>query len=219
MTGLLEQLRSWIEYLIAALGYGGIALVMALESVFPPIPSELVMPFAGFLVACQTTPEISKACEGAQFSLWGVTAAGTVGAVAGALVLYYLGYWTGEARLRPFVQRFGRWFFFSEADLDTSLAYFDRHGKPAVFFGRLVPLIRSLISLPAGLRRMHLPTFLVMTTLGSALWSGGLAFLGLTLGNRWEEVIGWLARYQNIVFVLFGLAISFWLFRKLNLKK
>jgi len=207
MAGLLEQVRAGIEQIISALGYWGIILVMALENLFPPIPSELVMPFAGFLVVCQEQPEISSACQGSSFTLWGVILAGMVGSVLGAIILYYFGYFANEALIRTFIRRFGRFLFVSEADLDKALTYFNHYGDSVIFFGRLVPLVRSLISIPAGMAGMPLPRFLFFTALGTALWSGLLATAGYFLGQNWEQVLGWVEVYQNIFLGILGVAL------------
>lgn len=195
MVGLIEQLRVWTEQVIALLGYPGISLMMLLENVFPPIPSEVIMPFSGFLVAS------------GEFSFVGVVAAGTVGSVLGALVLYYVGYWANEPVIRGLVRRWGHWLQVSEADLDRSLSLFDRYGSAVVLIGRVIPLVRSLVSIPAGICKMPLPRFILLTTIGSALWSAALAYAGVLLGENWSDVIGFLERYESVVNVVFGVII------------
>lgn len=195
MTEILEFIKTWIEYAVSALGYPGIALVMAVENIFPPIPSELVMPFAGFLAAS------------GRYNLIGVIVAGMVGSVVGALVLYYVGMWADELIIRRFVRRFGRFFLLSEADVDNALAFFSRHGDAAVFFGRLIPLVRSLISVPAGMQRMPLPKFLLLTMLGTTIWSAILAVAGYFLGQNWDQVLGIIERYQRVILVLIALGV------------
>jgi membrane protein DedA with SNARE-associated domain len=192
---LLGNLGEWIQRVIEGLGYVGIVLVMALENVFPPIPSELVMPLAGFM-----------AHEG-KFNLVGVIVAGMIGSVIGALVLYYLGLWANEAIVRRFVRRFGRYAFISENDLDVSLNYFSKYGEAVIFFGRLIPLVRSLISIPAGMNRMPLPRFLFYTVLGTTIWSAILSYAGWLLGANYERVAGWVEQYQSVVLVLIALAV------------
>jgi membrane protein DedA with SNARE-associated domain len=169
---------------------------MAAENVFPPIPSELVMPFAGFM-----------AREGT-FNIWLVILAGMLGSVIGALILYYLGAWANEAVIRRFIRRWGRYAFISEDDLDVSLSYFHRHGEVVIFFGRLIPLVRSLISIPAGMDRMPLPKFLFYTVLGTTIWSAILAFLGWFLQANWGVVAGYIEQYQRVVLVLIALAVA-----------
>jgi membrane protein DedA with SNARE-associated domain len=195
MTQAVESLRAWIEEIILAIGYPGVALIMLIENLFPPIPSEFVMPFAGFLAGRGS------------FDFWTVVAAGTAGAVLGAIALYYIGYFVGEPLLRVFVRRYGRYWLLSEADLDRSLDLFTRHGSIMVFVGRVIPLVRSLISIPAGMSRMPFLRFLVLTTLGSAVWSGVLAYAGLLLGENWEQILGFIERYQRFVLVALALAV------------
>lgn len=197
MAELLEQLRIWIEHIITTLGYVGIALVMLLENVFPPIPSELVMPFAGFLVA-----------EGT-FTFPGILVAGTLGSVLGALVLYYLGLWADEPIVRRFIRRYGKFFWLAERDFDQALKLFGRYGTAIVFFGRLMPLVRSLISIPAGMNRMPLGSFLLYTTLGSAIWSGLLGYAGMVVGAHWDGVLVWVDRYEQVIVVLMVVAAVF----------
>ncbi len=195
MSDLIGRLGEAIQDIIRTLGYIGIVLVMAAENIFPPIPSELVMPLAGFM-----------AREGT-FNIWLVILTGMLGSVIGALVLYYLGAWANEAVIRRFVRRWGRYAFISENDLDVSLGYFNRYGEVVIFFGRLIPLVRSLISIPAGMNRMPLPKFLFFTMLGTTLWSAFLSFMGWILQANWELVVGYIEQYQRVVLVLIALAV------------
>lgn len=190
MAELMEQVGIWIQQIITAIGYPGIAFVMFAENVFPPIPSELVMPFAGFLVGR------------GEFNFVAAAAAGTLGAVLGALVLYYLGMWADERIVRRIVRDYGRFLTISEKDLDRTLHIFSRYGHWVVFFGRLIPIIRSLISIPAGMERMPLPKFLLFTTIGSAIWTTLLCYAGVVLGENWENVLGFVKQYERIVLVV-----------------
>lgn len=176
MSSLLGDLSDWVSDVIEAIGYVGVALLVALESVFPPIPSEVVLPFAGFYAG-----------KG-EASVPGMMLAATVGSVVGAWVLYGIGAWIGPDRLRRFVVRYGRWFGVKEHDLDRAEAWFDRRAKAAVLLGRCVPLVRSIVSIPAGFRRMPIVPFTVYTALGSLAWNVALVGAGAILGNRWEEV-------------------------------
>jgi membrane protein DedA with SNARE-associated domain len=166
----------WITQTIDALGYWGIGWLMLLENVFPPIPSELIMPLAGFTVA-----------QG-KMALMPAIAAGTVGSILGALPWYALGRWVGEVRIARWLGRHGRWLGLSPADVARSRRWFERWGTAAVFFGRLVPGIRTLISVPAGLEAMAIAPFLLYSTLGSALWVALLTGAGYLLGDRYELV-------------------------------
>lgn len=194
MTHLLEQIGGWIEELIAAIGYPGIVLVMAIENVFPPIPSEAVLPFAGALAA-----------KG-ELSFWGAVAAGTAGSVLGAVVLYAVGYVAHEAGVRRLVAAYGRYLFITEHDLDRAAGWFTRYGEAVIFFGRLIPIVRSIVSIPAGYTRMNPVRFLLYTTLGTALWSLLLTYAGWVLGENWETIRSYTQPYENAALVVIVLA-------------
>ena len=169
-------MSDWIKSIIEGFSYPGILFLMLLENVFPPIPSELIMPLAGFI-----------STQG-QLSFLGLVIAGTLGSVIGAIVLYYAGRWIGGDRLRRWSDRHGRWVGLSSRDLDKSDDWFKRHGAKTVLFGRVVPGVRSLISIPAGVSSMDLRVFLLYTTLGSAIWTTVLAYAGRLLGRNYEQV-------------------------------
>ena len=169
-------MATWVMELLGRLGYGALVFLMFLENVFPPIPSELIMPLAGYLAA-----------DG-RLSFAGVAAAGTLGSVLGALPLYWAGRRLGERRLKRWVNRHGRWAAVSCEEVDRAARWFERHGGAAVFFCRLVPGVRSLIAIPAGIERMPLPAFLAWTALGSAVWSALLAGLGYLLRGNFRQV-------------------------------
>lgn len=196
MSNLLEQLRSVIEAVVLSLGYGGLGLVMFIENIFPPIPSELVLPFAGFLVSQE------------RFSFVGVLAASTIGSLVGALVLYYLGAWWGETGIRGLVRRYGRWALVDEADFDKVLKLFRRHDRSVVFWARFLPVGRSLISIPAGIARMPLASFLFFTSLGTLIWNALLSCVGWVLGHNWARILGVIDRYELLIALLvMGLAL------------
>lgn len=169
-------MNSWIADALLAMGYAGVALLTLLENVFPPIPSELILPLAGFLASSGT------------MTLPGVIAAGTLGSVLGALVFYAAGRRIGEQRLKAFARRHGRWLTLSPEDLDRASSWFDRHGSLAVFVCRMIPGLRSLISIPAGIHGMPLSSFLLFTTLGTALWTAVLVWAGYVLGTNYARV-------------------------------
>jgi membrane protein DedA with SNARE-associated domain len=178
----------WITQLVESTGYAGIAFLMLLENVFPPIPSELIMPLAGF-----------SASRG-QLSIVGVIIAGTVGSVLGALFWYYVGKWVGVERLKTWAGEHGRWFTISPDEVDQASHWFERHAGLAVLIGRLVPAVRSLISVPAGIAGMNLGAFLAYSTLGTGLWAGLLAGAGYVLGGQYEKVEAWLNPVSNVIF-------------------
>jgi membrane protein DedA with SNARE-associated domain len=169
-------MSDWILEFIESSGYWGIALLMFLETVFPPIPSEVIMPLAGYL-----------ASHG-KMSWWAALAAGTAGSVLGAYVLYVMGLKISAARLKRWSDRYGRWFTVSRDDIDASVKWFRKRGWVAVFLGRLVPAMRSLISIPAGLGDMPFALFMVWTIAGSLLWNMALTGAGYLLGSAFHEV-------------------------------
>lgn len=195
MLDFLHELSGHIQDIIRDVGYPGVTLVMFLEYVFPPIPSELVLPFSGFLVA-----------EG-DFSFWGIWIASIIGSIAGSILLYYIGLWAGEPIVRTFLQRYGRWVTLSEKDYDRTLRFFDKYGNIIVFGGRLIPVVRSLVSIPAGADRMKMSVFLTYTFVGSAIWNGILIYAGMQLGDNWEKVMSFIEDYQKVVIAIIAVAV------------
>ncbi|MGE3603492.1 MAG: DedA family protein [Lautropia sp.] len=170
----------WILDVMHQAGYVGVALLMLAENLFPPIPSEVVMPLAGFL-----------ASRG-DLDPFGVVAAGTAGSIAGALPWYWAGRRFGLERMKRLAARHGRWLTIAPADVDHAKAWFDRHGRASVLLGRLVPAVRTLISVPAGIAPMPLASFLTWSTIGTAIWTTLLAAAGYLLQSRYDAVAAWL---------------------------
>jgi membrane protein DedA with SNARE-associated domain len=192
----------WITNTMHSLGYLGIGLLMFLENLFPPIPSELIMPLAGFTVA-----------QGKMnFGL--AVLAGVIGTMLGALPWYYAGKILGETRLRKLADRYGKWVAMSGKDIDKANYWFNKHGARAVFFCRLVPGVRTVISLPAGISSMSLPVFLLYSTIGTTIWIVLLTGLGYFLGNNYYLVDDYLGPVSKIV--LIGLVVAFvvWVLRR-----
>lgn len=180
-------MAEWIQGVIESLGYFGIALLVLVENVVPPIPSEVVLPLAGYV-----------ATRG-ELSLLGVIIASTVGSTAGALPVYYGGQRLGRNRVLRAAERHGCWLGVSPDDIDRAHDWFRRHRSGAVFFGRLVPGLRSLISLPAGIARMEIWRFVIYTAAGSALWNGALTGAGYLLVHRFTVVEEHLDIITNVV--------------------
>jgi membrane protein DedA with SNARE-associated domain len=201
---VLGDLATWVQDVIERLGAVGVALLVVLENVFPPIPSEIVLPFAGF---------VAQRGDG---SVLVMIVAATIGAVVGALVLYGVAALIGPARLTAFISRFGRWFGVKPADLARAEAWFDRHAVAAVLLGRCVPLIRSVVSVPAGFRRMRLAPFVVLTAIGSAVWNTALIGAGAILGDQWERVEPYVAVLQWIVIASIVLLVGRFALTKLR---
>jgi membrane protein DedA with SNARE-associated domain len=187
---MFSSLASWVQDVIEQLGYLGVALLVVLENVFPPIPSEIVLPFAGFV-----------AQQGSDSVVLMILAA-TVGSVIGALIMYWIAAVIGDERLHAFTRRFGKWVQIREADLTRAEEWFDRHAMSAVLVGRCVPLIRSVVSIPAGFRRMKLIPYIAYTFLGSLVWNIALVGAGAVLGENWERVEPVVATFQWIVIVV-----------------
>ena len=187
---MFSSLATWVQDVIEQLGYLGVALLVVLENVFPPIPSEIVLPFAGFV-----------AQRGSDSVVLMILAA-TVGSVIGALIMYWIAAIIGDERLHAFTRRFGKWVQIREADLTRAEEWFDRHAMSAVLVGRCVPLIRSVVSIPAGFRRMKLIPYIAYTFLGSLVWNIALVGAGAVLGENWERVEPVVATFQWIVIVV-----------------
>jgi len=169
-------MTDWIIQTITTLGYAGIFLVMLAESIFPPIPSELIIPFAGFAAA------------NGDLNFIGVILAATIGAVVGMLPWYFAGRLFGLERVRLLSDRFGRWLTLNAGEIDVAIAFFQRFGPQIVLFGRLMPIIRTLISVPAGLAKMPLPVFLLASTTGALIWNLVLTSAGYLLHEHYELV-------------------------------
>jgi membrane protein DedA with SNARE-associated domain len=193
---------SWVEDLISTGGYPALAGIIAAENLVPPIPSEVVLPLAGFYVGQGTLSYI------------GAVIAATLGSVIGAVIIYAISRYGGRAVL----ERWGSKVGLTEQRLDKADDWFDRYGPFVVFFGRLIPGIRSLVSIPAGTSEMSVPLFLLLTTLGSLIWNAALIGAGWGLGSQWEQVadaIGPLSKYAIVgVLVAFAGLLAYWYVRR-----
>jgi membrane protein DedA with SNARE-associated domain len=188
---ILAAVFIFIKSIIGFAGYGGIVILMGIESACIPLPSELIMPFAGYLVH-----------QGAMKILW-VATAGAIGCNLGSLVAYEIGCYGG----RPLVERYGRWILMGRRELDWADRFFTRWGYLAVFIGRLLPVIRTFIALPAGIARMPRGRFHVYTFLGSWPWCFGLAWLGMKLGENWLAIGKYLHKFDAVILVLLAAGI------------
>ena len=190
---MLGDLATWVQDVINQFGYFGVALLVIIENVFPPIPSEIVLPFAGFVA------QQGAGAAQSDTSVIGMMIAATVGSVVGALILYFVSAAIGPDRLRAFVEKFGKWFGVKPADLVRAEAWFDRRSFVAVLVGRCVPLIRSIVSIPAGFRRMKLTNFILLTAIGSAVWNIALIGAGAVLKDQWDRVGDYVGVFQWVV--------------------
>jgi membrane protein DedA with SNARE-associated domain len=195
MSGLIDRFVEWGQQLVDAIGYFGLAIIMFLENVFPPIPSEPFLLGAGFTSG-----------QGG-LSMAGSIVAATAGALLGATLYYYIGVLLPEPRIRALLRRYGRFALLDEHDLDRSMAWFRDHGQLVVFFGRCLPIIRTLISVPAGLTRMSLTRFLLYSALGTALWSTLLIVTGRVLGENWESALAFFDRFELAFYAVAALTV------------
>lgn len=201
---MFDWLAEWVTGVIEALGYPGLTVLVALENVFPPIPSEVILPLAGFMTGQN------------RFSFPLVLLASTLGSIIGALVLYGIGAAAGQARINRLVATYGHWALLTPHDLARSEAWFDRYGPIAVFVGRLVPIIRSLVSIPAGYRRMPLVQFVPLTAFGSVIWNGALISLGWALGDNWHTIEGYIGWLQYLVIAVVAFLVLRFIWQRLR---
>ncbi|MGB9180613.1 MAG: DedA family protein [Pyrinomonadaceae bacterium] len=197
---IIEILSVFIIAVISRLGYAGVVLLMAIESACIPLPSEVIMPFSGYLVYT------------GRFNLWAVGVAGAVGCVLGSLVAYWVGMYGG----RPLIEKYGRYVLISRHDLDLADRWFSRHGEIIVFASRLLPVIRTFIAFPAGVARMNLTRFILYTFAGSLPWCLGLAYVGQILGEQWdknETLKAWFHRFDFVIGIIILAAAAWWIWR------
>jgi len=199
----LGGLAGWVVDVIDKLGPLGVGGLIALENVVPPIPSEIILPFAGF------------SANRGDLNVIAAWVAATVGSLIGAWVLYAVGALIGYDRICHLAEK--RWFIlFGASDLARGERFFDRYGSWIVFFGRFVPLVRSIVSVPAGIERMPLLRFSLLTALGSAIWNAIFIAAGYELGSRWDDVEGWIQPASYVVVALLLVGIGWLTFRKLR---
>lgn len=196
-------MEEWLINIINEYGYLSIVCLIAIENIFPPIPSEVILTFGGFMT---TTSNLSIA---------GVVISATAGSVIGAVVLYTIGILLGIERLEKVIDRWGHILRFKIEDIHRAYMWFDKYGLWTVFFCRFIPLIRSLISIPAGIINMNLGIFLLLTTLGSFIWNIALVWLGASVGGSWDKIVGYMDIYSNAVYaLLFLMVIVLFIFLK-----
>jgi membrane protein DedA with SNARE-associated domain len=203
IQGILGALAAFIVATISALGLGGIVAMMAIESACIPLPSEVIMPFAGYLVSL------------GHFSLIAAATAGAIGCNLGSAIAYAVGQYGG----RPFVERWGGYLLITRQDLDWSERFFARFGGLAVFIGRLLPVVRTFIALPAGVARMPLVKFHLYTFVGSWLWCFALAYIGMKLGKAWDSdptLHSIMHRFDTVIVALLAVAIALYIWRHLR---
>lgn len=193
-------MQSWIAEFMEQFGYLGIFLLMCLENVFPPIPSELVLPFGGFMTTYS------------ELNVLGVIIAATGGSVLGAIILYGIGLLLDVERLLKIVDKWGKYLHVKPKDILKADEWFDNHGYWTVLFCRMIPFIRSMISIPAGMSNMKFPLFLFFTTIGTIIWNSILVAAGALLGKSWVKVLKYMDIYSNVIYLVLGVCLVFLLF-------
>ena len=203
---ILEIISAFIVGTISTLGYSGVVLLMAIESACIPLPSEIIMPFAGYLVSR------------GEMNLWLVGIAGAIGCVLGSMVAYWVGMYGG----RPLIEKYGRYILISHHDLDLADRWFAKYGEIIVFVSRLLPGIRTFIAFPAGVARMNIPRFIIYTFAGSLPWCIGLAYVGKKLGEQWDQdprLKNLFHRFDFVIGILIVLGAAWWIWRHLRHSK
>jgi len=194
---IITVVALWIMGVISTMSYGGVMLLMAIESACIPLPSEIIMPFAGYLVF-----------KG-EMTLWGVALAGAIGCVLGSIPAYYVGMFGG----RPLAEKYGKYMLISKRDLDMADRWFAKHGEIIIFVGRLLPAVRTFIAFPAGVAKMHLPTFIIYTFVGSLIWCYLLAYAGFKFGAHWPDLKVYFHQFHYVI-VAAGVIFLVWYVRR-----
>ncbi|MFH1833127.1 MAG: DedA family protein [Candidatus Levyibacteriota bacterium] len=204
---MLEQLSGLIIHLIQATGYFGIFILMTLESALIPIPSEVTMPFSGFLISKGT------------LSLIPVILAGAVGNLIGSLIAYAIGYYLEENVILSLVGKYGKFILMTKSDYLKSVAWFKKYGNSVVFFSRLLPAVRTFISLPAGLAEMNIWKFSIYTFVGSLIWSALLTMVGVYMGDNWHALESYFRKFDFLILGIAIFAFAFYINHKLKILK
>ncbi|HSI43450.1 MAG TPA: DedA family protein [Methylotenera sp.] len=194
---VLASVAAFIISVISTMGYGGIVLLMAIESACIPLPSEIIMPFAGYLVF-----------KG-EMTLWGIALAGAIGCVIGSIPAYYLGMYGG----RPLVEKYGKYVLISKHDLDMADRWFEKHGDIIIFIARLLPAVRTFIAFPAGVARMNMGKFIAYTFVGSLIWCWVLGYAGMKFGQHWEDLKVYFHEFHYVI-IAAGVIFVVWYVRR-----
>lgn len=195
-------MKDWIISIMEQLGYFGIALLMFLDNVFPPIPSEIIMPSAGF------------AASQGQLQIVGVIIAGSIGSLLAAAVIYYIGRKISHQAIFNFVEKYGKYLFIKKQEVEKSLVWFEKYGHRIVFFGRMVPAVRSLISLPAGMSHMPFWKFMLYSGLGTIIWTTFLAYVGFHFGNNTELMSQIFSQVGYVMIAIVLIIIAYVIYRR-----
>lgn len=204
---MLDQVATWVINVISALGYPGIVVTMAIESALIPLPSEIIMPFSGYLVSL------------GRFNLLAVAIAGALGNVLGSLAAYGLGYWGHERVVRRLIRKWGKWVLITEEELDNTEKLLHKYKNWVVLGSRVLPGIRTIISLPCGIAKLPLQRFIILTFIGSFVWSLFLAWVGMILGENWDTLGPYFHKADAAIVILIIGAITLYVWHKLKKKK
>ena len=203
---MIQSIIDWLVNAISTIGYPGVFISVFLESFFAPIPSEIILPFSGFVAST------------GKMDLVFVMVIATVAAYLGSLPFYFIGKW-GEKPVINFIGKYGKYLFIQQKDVDKVFGAFDKYGKGVVFFGRLIPMIRTLISFPAGVAKMQFARFSMYTLFGSLTWNILLTYAGYQLGDHWSVVSKWIEKYQNVILVLIIIAVLLYIIRRIKSRR
>lgn len=202
IADVLTKIAELVIKIISDSGYFGVTVLMAIESACIPIPSEIIMPFAGFLTIS------------GKLSLLPVIAWGAIGNLVGSIVAYLIGVYGG----RPFIEKYGKYVLIGKDELDKSQRFFTKYGSASVFFSRLLPIVRTFISLPAGIARMPFGRFCVYTFIGSFFWSALLAYIGVFLGENWQSIEVYFRKFDWLIAVLLIAGVAYFIYKKFSAK-
>lgn len=200
-------MENWLIDLMSEYGYIGIVFLIAIENIFPPIPSEIILTFGGFMTTVSN------------ITIIGVVISATIGSVLGALVLYMIGVQLEFSRLEKIIDRWGHLLHVTVFDVQRAEGWFEKYGPWTVFFCRFVPIIRSLISIPAGMSKMNVGLFLMLTTVGTLIWNFVLVYLGASVGSSWHVIVRYMDIYSNIIYIILCLLIISFIIIFLKRKK
>lgn len=207
---MIEGIVDWLEHIILTVGYPGVFFTVALESFFAPIPSEALMPFVGYM-----------AYQG-ELNVYITIILTALGGFVGTLPFYVIGY-LGKEPFERFLRKYGKYLFISDKGIDKVFEMFDEHGNKIIFFGRLIPTIRTLVSFPAGVAKMNFGVFTLYSIAGSLVWSTALILIGYLLGDQWQTAIEWVSAYEKIVMIILGIGllvyIGYFVYKEISKKK
>lgn len=199
---MIQAIIDWLVTVISTLGYPGVFIAVFLESFFAPIPNEIILPFSGFVASLP---------QGNMNIIWVIVIA-TIAAYLGSLPFYIIGK-LGEKPVLKFLNKYGKYLFIPKSDVDKGFKVFEKYGNGVVFFGRLIPIVRTVISFPAGIAKMNFIRFSIYTLAGSLIWNSILTYLGYVFGDNWEVIGGWVGKYEKVILVVIAVCVLIYIGR------